>query len=100
MGILGQATAARPATQAPALREGVRRQHTEQRLAKLGWTQERIAEKLGVDERTLRRDGQNSHLGTMSEELGPHWNDKGIVTPPKPNIIVALWRKITRRRAA
>jgi len=48
------------------------------RLAQLGWTQAEIGEKLGVDAKTIQRDGQNCHLAKMSDSLGEHWNDRGI----------------------
>lgn len=48
------------------------------RLGKLGWTNQAIGERLGVNERTIRDDRENSHLGKIPNDLGPHWNDKGI----------------------
>lgn len=48
------------------------------RLSKLGWTQQAIGEKLGVDRSLISGDVKNSHLGKIHETLGPHWNEKGI----------------------
>ena len=35
-------------------------------LSRLGWTQEEIAEKLGVDTKTVQRDGQNGDLAEIA----------------------------------
>lgn len=48
------------------------------RLAQLGWTQQEIADNLGVTERTVLDDRKNSHLGKISDDLGDTWNDKGL----------------------
>jgi len=44
----------------------------------LGWTQEEIGERLGVDRRTIGLDAKNCHLAKISSELPEGWNDKGI----------------------
>lgn len=48
------------------------------RLSRLGWTQEAIGRLLGVDSTTISKDLKNSHLGKIQDDLGPHWNEKGI----------------------
>ena len=48
------------------------------RLAQLGWTQEEIGARLGVDRSLVSLDVNNSHLGKIHETLGEHWNEKGI----------------------
>lgn len=48
------------------------------RLSKLGWTQSEIGNKLGVTQGMVAQDIKNSHLGKINNDLGQHWNDKGI----------------------
>jgi len=49
------------------------------RLSQLGWTQAEIGERLGgLDKATVSRELQNSQLGKMQQDLGEHWNDKGV----------------------
>lgn len=48
------------------------------RLSQLGWTQAEIGERLGVDQKTVSNDRNNSQLGKIPEDLGEHWNDKGV----------------------
>ncbi len=48
------------------------------RLAKLGFTQERIGKMLGVDRRTVGLDANNSHLGKIGTDLGANWSDQHI----------------------
>jgi hypothetical protein len=48
------------------------------RLGKLGWTNEEIGVLLGVTEGSVRDDRKNSHLGKIANDLGEHWNEKGI----------------------
>lgn len=59
-------------------RERASRSSIAWRLSKLGWTQQEIADKLGVTQKTISEDIQNSHLGKMYKDLGEHWNEKGI----------------------
>lgn len=47
-------------------------------LSKLGWTQEEIAGRLGVDQGLISKNMKNSHLGKIHNLLGEGWNDKGI----------------------
>jgi DNA-binding transcriptional regulator LsrR (DeoR family) len=49
------------------------------RLSQLGWTQAEIGERLGgLDKATVSRELQNSQMGKMQQDLGEHWNDKGV----------------------
>ena len=59
-------------------REKVSREAKAWRLSMLGWTQEEIGERLGVDRRTISLDAKNSHLGKIGKDLPEAWNDKGI----------------------
>lgn len=47
-------------------------------LGQLGWTNILIGACLGVSEAMVREDRKNSHLGKIANDLGPHWNEKGI----------------------
>ena len=44
----------------------------------LGWTQEEIAERLGVERSSVSLDVKNSEIGKIHASLGKHWNDKGV----------------------
>jgi len=60
-------------------REKRNRQSKAWHLAKLGWTQREIAEKLDVTERTIRDDtGKNCNLAKISDILGPGWNEQEL----------------------
>lgn len=48
------------------------------RLSQLGWTQEQIGERLGIDRSIVSRDVQSSHLGNLHADLGENWNEKGV----------------------
>lgn len=53
------------------------------RLSKLGWTQQEIGEKLGVTQGMIAQDIKNSHLGKINNDLGEHWNEKGLAEVAK-----------------
>jgi hypothetical protein len=48
------------------------------RLTKLGWTQVEAGDRLGVSDRQIRDDREESHLQDLPVLLGPDWNDKGL----------------------
>ena len=43
-----------------------------------GWTQEEIAERLGVSQDTISLYTKNSEIGKISNSIGKNWNDKGV----------------------
>ena len=59
-------------------REKVSREAKAWRLSMLGWTQEEIGERLGIDQSAISRDMQNCHLAKIHNALPEGWNDKGI----------------------
>lgn len=48
------------------------------RLEKLGWTQEEIGARLGVDQGLISKIMKNSNFGKIHKDLGPHWNAEGL----------------------
>ena len=45
-------------------------------LSQLGWTQQEIADLLGVARSTVKEDVENSHLGKIDISLPPIWNEQ------------------------
>jgi predicted transcriptional regulator len=72
------------------------------RLSQLGWTQAEIGERLSVTQSVVSTDIGNSQLGKINNDLGDHWNDKGVAEkdknvfrePFKPSEMVALGKTI------
>lgn len=80
------------------------------RLSKLGWTVREIGERLGIGksqvsedvsenshlgkigQAMVREDRENSHLGKIPNDIGPHWNDKGIAEVANARWWQRSWR--------
>jgi hypothetical protein len=48
------------------------------RLSRLGWTQQEIADRLGVSQQSASDDTRNSEIGKIGTALGESWNTTGV----------------------
>lgn len=59
-------------------RERRRRQAAVWRLAKLGWTQQEIADRFGVKQPQVSKDIHSGNLADLHTRLPEDWNDRGL----------------------